>query len=76
MECAMAAWEQPNRSPGAPLATMRSASKKSPKPSSSSRLSALTQNTHVPAIRLQLGGKAEIIVPADEFEPSAELYQG
>ena len=27
-------------------------------------------------LRFQLCGKAEVVVPAEEFEPSAELYEG
>src|SRR6516162_4829235 len=30
----------------------------------------------MPALRLQFCGKAEVVVTAEEFEPSAELYQG
>jgi hypothetical protein len=36
--------------------------------------SSLAQQSDVAALGLQLCGEAEIIVPADEFESSAELY--
>jgi 2-methylisocitrate lyase-like PEP mutase family enzyme len=39
------------------------------------RGSTFTQNSHVSAIRFQLSAEAEIVVPADKFEPSVELYQ-
>src|SRR6516164_4119446 len=35
--------------------------------------SSFPQDHQMPAVRLELRGEAEIIVPADEFEPSAEL---
>jgi hypothetical protein len=44
-----------------------------PRPSSGSQQSASPQNSQVAPVRLQFRGKAEITVPAEEFEPSAEL---
>src|SRR5271166_4068868 len=38
--------------------------------------SPLAQHSDVAALGLQLRRKAEIIIPADEFESPAELYQG
>src|SRR4051812_21532034 len=57
------------------MAGVASASRKSPRPSSGSQQSASPQNSQVASVRLQFRGKAEIIVPAEEFEPSAELYE-
>jgi hypothetical protein len=35
--------------------------------------SSFTQDDEMPALRLDLGGEAEIIVPTDEFKTPAEL---